>query len=101
MLPIQSLHLPPAGLGSGLAWCKRTEAFPEFEQIRCAVSERNAQLKIRNPVLYPAELRRHLLLRPNSILTGVNRQYPNSRVCAAAPPVAGKIQLRPVLCGAV
>ena len=44
MLPIQSLHLPLAGLGSGSARCKRTVAFPDFEQIRCAVSERNAQL---------------------------------------------------------
>ncbi len=30
-------------LGSGLAWRSRTEAFPDFEQIRRAVSHRGAQ----------------------------------------------------------
>jgi hypothetical protein len=34
-----------------------TEAFPDFERIRRAVSHRDAQLVTRNPVLYPAELR--------------------------------------------
>ncbi|PTE22150.1 hypothetical protein C5F48_08520 [Cereibacter changlensis JA139] len=33
-----------AGLGSGLAWRHGALAFPDFEQIRCAVSPRNAQL---------------------------------------------------------
>lgn len=61
VLPIQSLHLAGrlTGLGSGLARQRIARAFPEFEQIRHVVSRRDAQLKTRNPVLYPAELRGH------------------------------------------
>jgi hypothetical protein len=40
-LPVESLHLPVTGLGSGLAWCARTEAFPEFEQIRLSRFRQN------------------------------------------------------------
>ena len=47
VLPIQSLHLPGfSGLGSGSACCKRSAAFPDFEQIRCVVSVRNAQFSL-------------------------------------------------------
>ncbi len=60
MPPYQSLHLPGL-LGPDLARdrqrCKRTAAFPEFERIRRAVSERDAPKVKRNLVLYPAELR--------------------------------------------
>jgi hypothetical protein len=40
----------------GIGMLQDSEAFPDFEQIRCAVSDRNAQFN-RNPVLYPTELR--------------------------------------------
>lgn len=45
------------------------EAFPDFERIRRAVSERDAQFK-RNPVLYPAELRRHSLIKLTAEMVG-------------------------------
>jgi hypothetical protein len=54
------------------------EAFPDFERIRRAVSERDAQFK-RNPVLYPAELRRHFLIKLTAEIMG--------GVCTLAHPL--------------
>jgi hypothetical protein len=54
------------------------EAFPDFERIRRAVSERDAQFK-RNPVLYPAELRRHSLIKLTAEIIG--------GVCTPAHPL--------------
>jgi hypothetical protein len=50
--PVQSLHLPlHAGHPAGVAWLgigkapSGTPAFPDFERIRCEVSQRNAQFR--------------------------------------------------------
>lgn len=60
--PVQSLHLPD---GSGLARDRqglRPSAFPEFEWIHHEVSFMTPNSCLRNPVLYPAELRGHVAL---------------------------------------
>ncbi len=76
----------PPGLGSGLATCERNVAFPDFERIRCAVSECNAQfLQTRKLVLYPAELRG---LSPNlpEATVPASRSFgnPGEAICGAA-----------------
>lgn len=60
--PTSLYTFPFQGLARDRQGASRTVAFPEFEQIRCAVSKHNAQFVTRNPVLYPAELRRRIFL---------------------------------------
>jgi hypothetical protein len=66
--PVSTPSSFEAWLGIGMTL--GAEAFPDFERIRRAVSERDAQFK-RNPVLYPAELRRHLLIKLTTEIGGI------------------------------
>ncbi len=65
------------------------KAFPDFEQIDCAVSTHNPQLTYRKPPLYPAELRGH------SQFTTVPRRFGQDHTSrSAAGPASSSLRKR-------